>query len=611
MNTRDYRSAMDQLNPAPELEGRIKGRLNLPPRRQAHPRRLAGKVLVAAAAIACTFMVAMAVSPQLRAAVLTFFHLEETEQVPGPVGEAPEEPELTQTTIDHVVEAQYIRLSNAGAGYSYGAGTLFQAERADDGSLLDLRYWAAEGDQLVPLETRTTGFSTTWEGVTYTDTVYWCVYEGAISCYCSGTAGYALDYDCNAIAIPGSTDSVILRLSQGSQMDYRQYPVLLDLETGEVTDLLDGTGWEQAAPLTDVRWTDDLSAALLSSDRTGWFYCDRVAKTTASLGELTGLEVFSAWFGQDGALILLTRSGPDGECYDVWTWQPDSGALKRTFSQLPAYQSRAENPHGFQFFGLDLLQTPQTSDFMSMMWLIPVLCLVSSWASQFIMMKTQPTMQQQQGCMKYFFYGMSLFTAYLAFTMPGAVGFYWIIQNLLGILQSFITYKFFGQNDLVARAEAARVARRELEEAKVKELPANQQMEIRRTLEAKFAASAGKNAQRAAACHECFQCCGRSHVDGGQSQSRGGQHIARERQKRVLLHHAVGYHIAAVAYQVGAHAEHVGVKRLKGADVAHQIFQALPRDADHHAGSDLIAELAKRRQSFQSRGPCLLCAAFA
>ena len=138
-----------------------------------------------------------------------------------------------------------------------------------------------------------------------------------------------------------------------------------------------------------------------------------------------------------------------------------------------------------------------------MMWLIPALCLVTSLLMQFLMTKLQPgaaaAQQQQQGCMKYFFYGMSLFTAYLAFTMPGAVGFYWIIQNLLGILQSFITYKFFGQNDLVARAEAARVARRELEEAKVKELPANQQMEIRRTLEAKFAASAGKNAQKAAA----------------------------------------------------------------------------------------------------------------
>ena len=350
MNTRDYRNAMDQLNPAPDLEGRIKEQLNLPSMRQAHPRRLAGKVLAAAAAIACTFMVAMAVSPQLRAAVLTFFHLEETEQVPGPVGEAPEEPEMTQTTIDGLVEAQYIRLPNAGAGYDYGVGTLFQAERADDGTLLARHYWAAEGDQLVPLETHTTRFSTTWEGVTYTDTVYWCEYEGAISCHCDGTAGYALDYDCNAIAIPGSTDSVILRLSQGSQMDYRQYPVLLDLETGAVTDLLDGTGWEKAAPLTDIRWSDDLSAAILSSDRMGWFYCDREAKTTASLNTRTGLEVFSAYFANDTTLILLTRSGPEGDCYDIWTWQPDSGTLKRTFSQLPVYSRNEEHPYGFQFF---------------------------------------------------------------------------------------------------------------------------------------------------------------------------------------------------------------------------------------------------------------------
>ena len=156
---------------------------------------------------------------------------------------------------------------------------------------------------------------------------------------------------------------------------------------------------------------------------------------------------------------------------------------------------------GFTFLGLDLLATPQSSSFQSMMWIIPALCLVTSLLMQLLMTKLQPAAaaaQQQQGCMKYFLYVMSLFTAWLAFTMPGAVGFYWIVQNLLGILQSFITYKFFSQNDLIARAEAARVARRELEEAKVKELPANQQMEIRRTLEAKFAASTGKNAQKSA-----------------------------------------------------------------------------------------------------------------
>lgn len=44
MNTRDYHSAMNQLNPAPDLGARIKGQLTQPHKRQPHPRRLAGKV---------------------------------------------------------------------------------------------------------------------------------------------------------------------------------------------------------------------------------------------------------------------------------------------------------------------------------------------------------------------------------------------------------------------------------------------------------------------------------------------------------------------------------------------------------------------------------------
>lgn len=349
MNTRDYRSAMDRLTPSPDLDGRIKENLTQPPKRQAHPRRLAGKVLVAAAAIACTFMVAMAVSPQLRTAVLTFFRLEETEQVPVPTGGTAETPELTQNTIGRQVEAQYISLP--GLGCSYGGGVLFQAEQAADGSILAFHYWAAEGDELLPLETGTTHFSTVWDGMTYTDTVYWCVYEGTVACYNNGTAGMALDYDCYVSPLEGRTDAVLLTLSQGSQINYREYPVLLDLATGEVTDLLGGTGWEAAAPLREIQWMDDLSAAILSGDRTGWFYCDRTAQTTASLNELTGLEVFSAYFGPDGALILLTRSGPDGDCYDIWTWQPDSGILTQTFSELPVYQRHEERSWGFQFFG--------------------------------------------------------------------------------------------------------------------------------------------------------------------------------------------------------------------------------------------------------------------
>lgn len=351
MNWEEYKGALDRLTPPPELKGRIQASLEAPAPVSRPRRRRAGLTALAAAAVlACTFLAAMAASPQLRTAVLTLFRLEEAEQVPLPTGDWPEEPELTQGTVGQQVEVQYIHLPDSGSGCDYNNNTIFQVDRADDGSILEVHYWAIAGNELVPLETNTTRFSTVWDSVTYTDTVYWCNYAGALFCYCSGTAGMALDYDYHVSSISGRTDAVLLTLSQGSQMDYRQYPVLLDLESGEVTDLLEGTGWEAAAPLTEVQWTDDLSAAILSSDRTGWYYCDRAANTTASLNELTGLEVSSAYLAEDSTLILLTLSGPQGDCCDVWTYQPDSGTLTQTFSQLPVYQRHEEQPWGFQFF---------------------------------------------------------------------------------------------------------------------------------------------------------------------------------------------------------------------------------------------------------------------
>lgn len=351
MKIRDYHDLMDKLNPPPDLEERIRARVNAP---RLRPRRTAGRILVVAAALCGTFLMAMAVSPQLRTAVLTFLQLEEAEQVPPPTGGAPDAPELIQATVAQEVEAQYIRLPGVGSGYSYGDGTLFQVERAEDASVLGVRYWAVEGDQLLPLETHTTTFSTAWNGVSYTDTVYWCTYDGALSCYCSGSAGMAVDVDCIARSIPGRTDAVLLLLSQGSQMSYSAYPVLLDLETGAVTELLAGTGWEAAAPLREVMWSSDLSAALFTNDRTGFFYCDRTAGTTVSLDARTGLEVFSALFLPDDTLLLQTRSGPEQSLCSFWTYDPENDILTQTFSDLPVYRERDGRCSGIQFCGCAL-----------------------------------------------------------------------------------------------------------------------------------------------------------------------------------------------------------------------------------------------------------------
>ena len=113
---------------------------------------------------------------------------------------------------------------------------------------------------------------------------------------------------------------------------------------------------------------------------------------------------------------------------------------------------------GFKCFGLDLLASPNTSSFASMLWIIPVLALVTYWGQSFVMQKLQPTQQQGagQGCMKVMMYGMPLLSAYWAYIMPAAVGFYWIISALVGFAQTLITHKYFSPEQVSAKSEASR-----------------------------------------------------------------------------------------------------------------------------------------------------------
>lgn len=137
--------------------------------------------------------------------------------------------------------------------------------------------------------------------------------------------------------------------------------------------------------------------------------------------------------------------------------------------------------NSFQFLGLDLLGTPKGSTFSSMLWLIPVLCLVTAWAQQFYMTKKSPGMQQQ-GCMKYTMYLLPLISVYFSYVMPAAIGFYWVLSSLTGFLQSVITNVFYGPAALSAKTEAQRAALRVQEEAAVKPLPYLEQ----KALEEKF-----------------------------------------------------------------------------------------------------------------------------
>ncbi|MBQ6626764.1 MAG: YidC/Oxa1 family membrane protein insertase [Ruminococcus sp.] len=121
---------------------------------------------------------------------------------------------------------------------------------------------------------------------------------------------------------------------------------------------------------------------------------------------------------------------------------------------------------GFNVFGIDLLSTPKVVG--GWLLLIPILCLVTSVGSQIytMFMKGNP-MSNQQGCMKWMFIALPLFTAYIAYTVPAAVGFYWIWSTIFGFIQTLIMNKFYSPELVNAKAEAQHIARLELDEKNV------------------------------------------------------------------------------------------------------------------------------------------------
>ncbi len=124
-----------------------------------------------------------------------------------------------------------------------------------------------------------------------------------------------------------------------------------------------------------------------------------------------------------------------------------------------------EFANGFNFLGWDLLASPNASSFQSLMWLIPVLCFVTSVGAMFITQKLNGT--QMKGCMNAMIFIMPLFSAWIAYNVPGAVGFYWIASTVFGFVQSLLLNKFYSASIIEARTEAQRVVLRKQQEAEV------------------------------------------------------------------------------------------------------------------------------------------------
>lgn len=100
---------------------------------------------------------------------------------------------------------------------------------------------------------------------------------------------------------------------------------------------------------------------------------------------------------------------------------------------------------GMYLGGLDMTALPHWKD--GLIVLIPIFSLLTSLAStgnsMLIQKKTNPAAAQQTASMVVMLLMMPFFSFYIAFKVPAAVGFYWIISNVVSILQQLFIAKFF------------------------------------------------------------------------------------------------------------------------------------------------------------------------
>lgn len=104
------------------------------------------------------------------------------------------------------------------------------------------------------------------------------------------------------------------------------------------------------------------------------------------------------------------------------------------FGDLLASVAPNLNGVSFNFLGIDLAATPKFAN-LDALFLIPVISGVTSWLSGWVMRRGQVQTEQTQqtnGLMNILMPAMSV---YIAFVVPAGLGLYWIISNILSIIQ--------------------------------------------------------------------------------------------------------------------------------------------------------------------------------
>lgn len=306
-------------------------------------RRAAALIAAAAVILAASFATAMAVSEDFRNAVFEFFRTEQTESVPGhEAGQETSGKGLTaepeKILIGGVVEGRYIHApaaSHARNGVFY---VCTDEVMMNSGNHYDI--YTERSGEFLPLEEYHFSQDYTILGNDFHVEFSWA--EAGGECVYTYIASEAPWHKPN---MAGPVEATLFWLtchvtgSDGSSYA-TNYPVLINLKTGVLTDILAETGAEAIPEIHQAAISPDLTRMLLVTWDGVLYYVDIPAKQLYSVDELSGEHAESCCL-TDTTLTCWALEGDsieEGTLGSYKIWAIDLATLERRdlFSGIPA-----------------------------------------------------------------------------------------------------------------------------------------------------------------------------------------------------------------------------------------------------------------------------------
>ncbi len=112
----------------------------------------------------------------------------------------------------------------------------------------------------------------------------------------------------------------------------------------------------------------------------------------------------------------------------------------------------------YNLFTLDLTETPEFGwnvvEAWQDIWLIPILAFAAQMLTSVISMAMQKKLNPDAPSMAGMMLAMPLVTLFIGFSVPGAVGFYWICSTIIGSGIQFAVQALYGPQKMLARERA-------------------------------------------------------------------------------------------------------------------------------------------------------------